>query len=90
MSLKEKIMSKKNYLMGACTGVVASALTTVTAFAADEDITSIQTSLSTGFTDCKTQFVTILGTVVVAAMAIFALKFAVSQGVAFFSKMAHK
>lgn len=71
-----------------------SAIMTVTAFASEtgqsSDVSAITDSLSTGISDTKTTFLAILGVVVAGAMGFFAIKYAVSQGIGFFSKISKK
>lgn len=70
-----------------------SALMSVSAFAAEttgSDVSAITDSLSTGISDTKSTFLTILGVVVAGAMGFFAIKYAVSQGIGFFSKISKK
>lgn len=71
------------------TGVVASALTTVSAFAVDDSSTVI-TGITDGLTSGKTEFVTALAAISGIAIGFFVVKFVVKQGIKYFSTIANK
>lgn len=88
--MKEKLKSKISagkIAVGTC---LLTALSSVPAFAADGTTDTITTAISSGIDETKSTFLTILGVVVAGAMAFFAIKFAVHQGIGFFSKLAKK
>ncbi|WP_455789676.1 hypothetical protein [Clostridium butyricum] len=73
------------------TGVVASALTTVSAFAADgNDSSTVITGITDGLTSGKTEFVTALAAISGIAIGFFVVKFVVKQGIKYFSTIANK
>lgn len=94
--MKEKIKNlssnAKKKVLGFTTLAVFPLLTSVTAFAAEEtsDVAVIKGALTTGLNDTKTTFMSILAVVVVAAMGFFAIKYAINQGIGFFSKVSKK
>lgn len=73
------------------TGVVASALTTVSAFAAEgSDSSTVITGITDGLTSGKTEFVTALAAISGIAIGFFVVKFVVKQGIKYFSTIANK
>ena len=74
------------------TALMVSAVPTF-AFAADSasDATSIVNSaLTSGTAEVKSAFMGVIGTVVAAGLAIFAVKFAITHGIDFFYKLSKK
>lgn len=89
--MKEKLKSKISAGKVAVGTCLLTALSSVPVFAADGTSTdTITTAISSGIDETKSTFLTILGVVVAGAMAFFAIKFAVHQGIGFFSKLAKK
>lgn len=51
------------------------------------DASAATTALTSGFDDTKTIFLSIIGVAVGAAVAIFAIKFGITQGMKFYQKL---
>lgn len=86
----EKIKSKVNSIAISGSVLTMTALSAIPAHAEGEDVTAITTAISSGISDTKTQFLAILAVAVGGAMAFFAIKYAVNQGIGFFSKISKK
>ncbi|MBC2482886.1 MULTISPECIES: hypothetical protein [Clostridium] len=85
----QKLKSKANKIALTTSIVTMSALNMVAAHA-DDDMTAITGAVTTGISNTKTEFMALLAVVVGGAMAFFAVKYAVNNGIGFFAKISKK
>lgn len=87
----QKLKSKANQIALTTSVVAMSMVNMVSAHAAEgDDISAITGAVQTGISDTKTEFLGLLAVVVTGAMAFFAVKYAVNNGIGFFAKISKK
>lgn len=91
MNKVKSFLSSKSTKVGA---IATMAMLSVPALVAHADTVAdsaaATSALSTGFADTKTIFLAVIGGAVGAAIGLFAIKYAINQGVKFFDKLSNK
>lgn len=86
----QKLKSKANQIALTTSVVAMSMVNMVSAHAEGDDISAITGAVQTGISDTKAEFLGLLAVVVTGAMAFFAVKYAVNNGIGFFAKISKK
>lgn len=91
--LLKSLNNKKTKIAMLC---ISASSISVPVFAAEgttstaTDMTPITDAIKAGIGDTKTEFLAILGVVVVGGMAFFGIKYAINNGIGFFAKLSKK
>lgn len=93
--MKEKIKGFLNSAKGKALAIGTTVGGTMcamsqTVFAAGEEEAALTSAVTTGVGEAKTQFLVIAAITVAAAMGLFAIKYAINQGIGIFAKLSKK